>query len=104
MIKRSSWRFIDTGIKSAHWNMALDEALLNGFKEGDRPIIRLYGWENALSLGKFSNIHRCLDIQKLKDQKLPIVRRMSGGGVLVHGGDISYTLILPRESLEEKVG
>ena len=102
MITRSSWRFMDTGIRSAQWNMAVDEALLNGFKEGDLPILRLYGWENALSVGKFSNIRKSVDSKKLEDQKLPLVRRLSGGGVLVHGGDLSYTLILPRDSLKDK--
>lgn len=101
MLKLKRWRLIDTGIGSAYWNMAVDEALLNGFKEDDLPILRLYGWENALSVGKFSNISKSVDSQKLEYQKIPLVRRLSGGGVLVHGGDLSYTLILPREALKD---
>jgi lipoate-protein ligase A len=38
----------------------------------------------------------------LEQQKFACVRRMSGGGVLVHGNDLSYALILPRGSLEDK--
>jgi len=101
MIELNTWRFIDTKMGSAYWNMAVDEALLNGFKEGDFPILRLYGWENALSVGKFSNISKSVNIKRLEDQKLPLVRRLSGGGVLVHGGDLSYTLILPRKFLRD---
>lgn len=97
-----TWRFIDTGIGSAYWNMAVDEVLLEGFKEGDLPILRVYGWENALSVGKFSNISKSVDSQQLEDQKIPLVRRLSGGGVLVHGGDLSYTLIMSREFLKDK--
>ena len=102
MINAAKWRLIDTGLGTAQWNMAVDEALLNGFGEGDLPILRLYGWEPALSLGRFSNIHKSVDIDRLEQDKLPCVRRMTGGGVLVHGGDLSYTLILPRELLKEK--
>lgn len=102
MTKAKMWRFIDTGIGSAGWNMALDEALLNGFKEGDMPILRLYGWKPALSLGRFSGISRSVDVRRVEHEGLPCIRRMTGGGVLVHGGDLSYTLIVPRESLKEK--
>lgn len=102
MIKLNTWRFIDTKIGSAYWNMAVDEALLEGFRDGDLPILRLYGWENALSVGKFLNISKSVNMKKIEHQKIPVVRRMSGGGVLVHGGDLSYTLILPRESLKDR--
>lgn len=101
MIMPPKWRLIDSKIGSAHWNMALDEALLNDFKEGDLPILRLYGWESSLSLGKFSKIGPCVYKKILEDTKLPIVRRISGGGVLVHGGDLSYSLIIPRDWLRE---
>ena len=102
MMIGSAWRFIDSGIQAASWNMAIDEALLSGFKEGDLPIFRLYGWENALSFGRFSTFSNNLNREKIYAQKISCVRRMSGGGVLVHGSDLSYTLILPRDWLREK--
>lgn len=102
MIKVKTWRLIETGIGSAGWNMALDEALLNSFQEGDLPILRLYSWEPALSLGRFSGTNKSLNMKRLEEQKLSYVRRMTGGGVLVHGGDLSYALILPRESIRVK--
>jgi lipoate-protein ligase A len=79
--------------------MAVDEALFVGFREGDLPILRLYGWETSLSAGRFSKIRSRVNLEKLKEREISCVRRMSGGGILVHGGDLSYTLILPREFL-----
>ncbi|MEA3372860.1 MAG: lipoate--protein ligase family protein [Campylobacterota bacterium] len=102
MIKAKTWRLIESGIGPADWNMALDEALLNGFREGDQPILRLYGWEPALSLGRFSSVHKSVDMERLEQQQLSCVRRMTGGGVLVHGGDLSYALVLPRKSLKDR--
>lgn len=96
------WRLIDTGTGSAAWNMAVDEALLEGFGENDLPILRLYGWENALSFGRFSKPRSCIDVERVEQQHLPCVRRLSGGGVLVHGGDLSYSIVLPRGVLKEK--
>jgi len=96
------WRVLDTGYGSAAWNMAVDEALLNNLQEDDLPILRLYVWEPALSLGKFSDVSKSIDMKKIESVDLPVVRRMTGGGVLVHGGDLSYTLLLPRNCLKGK--
>jgi len=95
------WRLINTGLGTAQYNMAVDEALLSNFKDSDMPILRLYRWEPSLSLGRFSNLNETLNLKAIKKQNLSFVRRMTGGGVLVHGGDLSYSLILPRESLED---
>lgn len=97
MIIHKTWRLLDSGSKAAQSNMAIDEALLNCFEEGDMPIIRLYGWEDSLSFGRFSTLSKSLDITKIQSENIPCVRRMSGGGILVHGGDLSYTLIMPRD-------
>ncbi len=102
MITAKTWRLIESGKGSAAWNMAVDEALLNGFKEGDMPILRLYGWEPSLSLGRFSGVSRSVDLESAEAQGLACVRRISGGGILVHGGDLSYSLVLPRQLLKHK--
>lgn len=99
MIVHNMWRLIDSGIKTAQSNMAIDEALLNCFKNGDMPIIRLYGWENSLSFGRFSTVSKSLNTHTVESENISCVRRMSGGGILVHGGDLSYTLIIPRDWL-----
>lgn len=96
MMTYPTWRFLDTGIDNAAWNMAVDEALLESFKESDLPIMRVYGWESALSLGRFSTFLKSLHFENIRAKNIPCIRRMSGGGILIHGGDLSYTLILPR--------
>ena len=102
MIELKLCRLIETGSGSAAWNMALDEALLSNFKEADLPILRLYRWEPSLSLGRFSKLEESVDRQKIEQSDISYVRRMTGGGILVHGDELSYTLILPRKSLKEK--
>ena len=97
-----TWRFIDSGTASAQWNMAVDEALLYSFREGDLPIFRLYRWEEpSLSLGRFSQIEEVLEREKLHTERIPYVRRMTGGGILVHGSDISYSLVVPRSFIQD---
>lgn len=100
MIKSNIWRFLNSHTETAQYNMAVDEALLLCYKEGDMPILRLYGWENALSIGRYSNLWTSLDRQTVEEQNIACVRRISGGGILHHGGDLSYTLIIPRDRLK----
>lgn len=71
-------------------NMALDEVLLRRVQE---PWLRCYAWsEPSVSIG-FSQ-----DYERLAGQlpPFPVVRRWTGGGVVVHDGDWTYTLIVPR--------
>ncbi len=102
MITAKRWRLIESKEGSGAWNMAVDEALLNGFKEGDMPILRLYGWEPSLSLGRFCGAARSVDLESAEAEGIACVRRISGGGILVHGGDLSYSLILPRRALKSR--
>jgi len=87
-----AWRVIDTGIGKAGYNMALDEALLEG---PDKPVLRLYGWESAVSFGRFQKVYESINVAVLQQNGLDATRRMTGGGALVHGGDLSYSLVFP---------
>jgi lipoate-protein ligase A len=77
------------------WNMALDEALLEAAKTDGVATLRFYTWrEPTLSLGYF---------QAHGDRKLhaaslacPSVRRASGGGAILHDGELTYSIALPQ--------
>ena len=82
--------------------MAVDEALLRSFGANDIPILRLYSWTGpALSFGRFSHPKETLAWKRLQNERLDYTRRMTGGGILVHGEDLSYTLIVPRAFVEK---
>jgi len=80
----------DRASVSAAMNMAIDEALLEHCTT--TPALRFYGWRGpSLSFGyfgKFSDIAR-----ETKDREL--VRRWTGGGSVLHGLDLTYSLITP---------
>jgi lipoate-protein ligase A len=81
----------------AAWNMAVDEALLTA---ADVPTLRLYGFRpHAVSLGYFQ---RCADFADLP-HGTPIVRRLTGGGAIHHGDEITFSLALPAELLPRDV-
>ena len=81
---------LDPEPHSGALNMALDEALL---QRTVLPTLRIYGWRApALSLGYFS---RFADAQRAAAGR-EMVRRWTGGGLVEHGDDVTYTLIVPR--------
>lgn len=85
-------------------NMAIDAVLLRSVAAGDPPTLRFYGWaQPTLSLGYFQSL---ADRGLHPDSgMLPVVRRSSGGGALVHDHELTYSLALPGDacSLESSV-
>lgn len=72
--------------------MALDEALLEWMPRLDRPVFRSYGWEQkAASFGYFQKYAEVEQLTPLR----PLVRRPTGGGVVPHDGDWTYTAVFP---------
>jgi len=74
---------------SAAMNMAIDEVLL---QTAAVPTIRFYRWRSpALSFGyfgKFSDVAICAAERDL-------VRRWTGGGIVFHGDDLTYSIVIP---------
>jgi lipoate-protein ligase A len=96
MQTNSSWRIIDTGPLPGPANMAVDEALLTAFTASDSasPVLRLYGWEPpALSLGRYQRAAEVLDLPRCADAQVPIVRRITGGGVIWHADELTYSIV-----------
>lgn len=84
------WHLWHDGARDAAMNMALDEALLRSAAGRGRPLLRLYRWsEPAVSIGFFQKISA--DIAPGR----PIVRRPTGGGLVDHARDITYTIVAP---------
>jgi len=75
--------------RSAAMNMAIDEALLETTKV---PSIRFYRWQSlALSFGYFGKFADVADYATERD----LVRRWTGGGVVFHGEDLTYAIVIP---------
>lgn len=79
----------DNEARAAALNMAVDEALL---ESAVAPTLRFYRWRGpALSFGYFGSY---ADVADQRDDR-EIVRRWTGGGVVPHGDDRTYSIIIP---------
>ena len=78
---------------SASMNMAVDEAL---FEAANSPTLRFYGWRQpSLSFGYFGRYADAL----LEADEREMVRRWTGGGIVLHGTDLTYSFMLPTAHL-----
>jgi lipoyl(octanoyl) transferase len=78
--------------QSGDQNMAIDEALLNRAALTERPAVRWYRWSQAtVSLGYFQSPAEIPPSLA----SLPVVRRLSGGGALVHHHEWTYSCAIP---------
>jgi lipoyl(octanoyl) transferase len=79
----------DIAARSAALNMAIDEALL---ERATQPTIRFYRWDHpALSFGYFGVFSDVVNHESERD----IVRRWTGGGIVFHGNDLTYSIVIP---------
>ncbi len=81
--------WVDETPRSGVWNMAVDQAWL---ERGGVPLLRAYAWDRpTVSIGYAQNLARLAEALP----GWPVVRRWTGGGVVFHQGDATYTLMTP---------
>ncbi len=87
-------RLLISGSGDAVENMAIDAAILESARPEQGPTLRLYSWKApTLSLGYFQSIdQRSVHLESLR---LPVVRRGTGGGAIVHDRELTYSLVRP---------
>jgi lipoate-protein ligase A len=87
-----NWFLLNSGQGDAAFNMALDEALLEAMPRLQAPVLRFYGWtEPAATFGYFQKYSEVVAATKLR----PLIRRPTGGGIVPHDADWTYSAIFP---------
>lgn len=99
------WRLIDTGFRSAAANMAIDEAILRAHGRGEvPPTLRFYGWEPAaVSIGYFQSAEREIDLEAVRRGGYGYVRRPTGGRLIFHHRELTYSVVIRQEYLPGSV-
>lgn len=100
MIFNNKFRFIISQNLSAKANSNLDNALFKAFNNDSLPVLRLYSWQNSITFGVSQNPSDYVTL--LEEYENNFAKRITGGGVLFHGHDISYSLIIPATYIQNK--
>jgi len=92
------WRLLDTGLRDAYYNMALDEAIAIARSKKIVPnTIRFFRWEpSAVSIGYFQSMEEEVDIEACNRLGIDYVRRRTGGGAVYHDrdGELTYSIVV----------
>ncbi len=91
-----SFRVIEDGPSDSVRNMAVDWALLHLRGEDVIPdTLRFYSWrKRTVSVGYSQDICRELDLKLCRKFDTDVVFRATGGALVLHGYDLTYSLIV----------
>jgi len=99
------FRLIRSDPAGAGHNMALDEEMLHRYMEDGIPALRIYGWESpSFTYGVSQKPENDIDVKRCAIDGVQIAKRMTGGGVLFHGNDITYSLVCAKSDIGEPDG
>jgi lipoate-protein ligase A len=75
------------------WNMAVDEHLFRLAERSQRTFLRFYSWERpTASLGYSQEVSRVVDVDFCRAHGIDIVRRMTGGKLVLHDREVTYSV------------
>jgi len=99
----SKWRVIYSGHNDGHYNMAVDEAIMESVAaQVVPPTLRIYGWSPpAVSLGRFQEVEQQVDIEALRQRGWSLVRRPTGGRAILHDDEVTYSVCVPQDQIED---
>jgi lipoate-protein ligase A len=83
-------------------NLAIEEYLMD--REVDSgPVLFLWQSEDAVVMGKNQNPWRECRLDLMRDEEVPLARRISGGGTVYHDrGNLNYCVITERTEYREE--
>ena len=88
------WRLIIDLQMNGIFNMAADHMLVENFNIGDLPQFRIYSWSKpTLTIGSNEKLDKKINSNFCKLNSIPIIRRLTGGKAVLHGFDLSYSIV-----------
>lgn len=96
-----AWRLIDSGACTGPENMAIDEAIMRAHRRGEvLPTLRFYGWQPAaVSIGYFQSMVKEIDLDAVHAGGFGYVRRPTGGRMIFHHMELTYSVTIREEFL-----
>jgi len=95
-----AWRLLIDAAAPGPWNMGVDEALLASAVAEGTPTLRFYTWDGfwlSLGYGQPLSAERLAACQAVG---VGVVRRVTGGRAVLHGGDLTYAVSAPEAALQ----
>lgn len=86
------------------FNLSLEEHLLR-VRPSAAPLLFIYRNDPCIVIGRNQNPWKELNVDSMRQNGLPLVRRRSGGGAVYHDlGNTNFSIHVPRETFERRSG
>lgn len=94
-----TWRLIDADSTEVYQNLAVDEAVARYTASQEKKLNTLRFWRSnrAVVIGRFQCVHKEVNLQYCKENKIVIARRFTGGGAVYHDtGNLNFSICADR--------
>jgi len=100
-----TFRLIISKPASAADNMALDAKIFSGYLEDGMPVLRLYRWQAPAFTYGFSQVPESqIDLPACAVDGVEAAKRITGGGILFHDDEITYSFVCSKSDVGEAPG
>lgn len=94
----SHLHFLTLTSNDPYQNMAIDEYLFRRACNEKTAVLRIYSWDYpSITLGYFQDPEKDLNIQKIRDHKIPMIRRLTGGRAVFHDQELTWSFSMGRD-------
>jgi len=99
------FRLIRSGALDGASNMALDERIFKRYLEDGVAVLRLYRWQlPAFTYGFSQDPKKLIDLEACATDAVAVVKRITGGGILFHDDEITYSFVCSKPDINEAPG
>lgn len=96
------FKLIRSPASSAAYNMALDEKIFKRYLDDGIGVFRVYRWrEPSFTYGFSQRPGDEIDLARCAAEGVQIAKRMTGGGILFHNDEITYSFVCGKEDVGE---
>lgn len=100
-----SFKLIISAPSSAEYNMELDKKIFQQYLEDGVGVLRLYRWEQpSFTYGFSQNPENEINLAKCKADGVEIAKRITGGGILFHHDELTYSFVCSKLDVGEPSG
>lgn len=86
----------DTSPVRPSLGLAVDEALLETVEACEEGVVRVWVNDAAVIVGRSQRVVDEVDVEQARVQGVPVLRRISGGGTVIHyPGNLNLSIVLP---------
>ena len=98
------WKFLFTPELDGYSNMVMDADLLSRYTQDPKrqPVFRIYTWKDPFyTLGHSQDPEAELDVKSCEEQGIGYVKRITGGGIIYHDHEITYSMVCSKADLPQ---